>query len=228
MKSKSKVLIAPSILSADFANLAAEVQAVERAGADWVHVDVMDGHFVPNLTIGPVVVKSLRRRTKLPLDVHLMIENPEKYLPDFAKAGSTLTTVHWEACHHPQAVLKQMRKLGLKTGMSIKPKTPLDVLLPYVKDLDLALIMSVEPGFGGQSFMEDMMEKVRDLKGFILRKGYRCLVEVDGGINAVTASQAVRAGADVLVAGHAIFGSGRIGPDFRRLRASVDKSLRIR
>ena len=207
LKPGSKVHIAPSILSADFARLGEEVARVEKAGADWVHVDVMDGHFVPNITIGPVVVKWLKKHTALPLDCHLMIENPEKYIPAFAKSGAWLITVHLEACKDPAQVLKLIKDSGCRAGMSVRPKTPIETLAPYLKDLDLVLIMTVEPGFGGQEFMPDMMPKVEWLRKELSRTGKECFIEVDGGINAETAARTVRAGADALVAGNAIFGA---------------------
>jgi ribulose-phosphate 3-epimerase len=202
-----RVSIAPSILSADFARLSEEVKRVEKAGADWLHVDVMDGHFVPNLTVGPVVVKWLKKYTSLAMDVHLMIENPEKYVRAFAEAGGWLLTVHWEACRNPQKVIRLIKEAGCKAGLSIRPRTPIQKIKPYLKDLDLVLVMTVEPGFGGQSFMPEMIPKVRWVREQLRRLGGRCWVEVDGGINADTAPLVVRAGADALVAGSAIFGA---------------------
>lgn len=200
--SEKKVLIAPSILSADFSRLGEEIRDVEKAGCDWIHVDVMDGHFVPNLTIGPVVVKWMRKVTKLPLDVHLMIDEPSKYLEDFKKAGADWVTVHYEACQTDlRAVLEQIKALGLKRGVSVKPGTPAEVLAPFLSEIDLILVMTVEPGFGGQSFMEGAVHKVP-----YLRKKFRGLISVDGGINAETAKKVVSQGADVLVAGTSVFG----------------------
>ena len=214
-------LIAPSILSADFGRLADETQKVERAGADWLHVDVMDGHFVPNITAGPVIVRGLKRHTSLPLDVHLMIDSPEKYIPAFAKAGAWLITVHVEACRRPSEVIRLIKENGCKAGMSLRPRTPVERLGPYLKDLDLVLVMSVEPGFGGQEFMEDMMPKVRWTKDRFRRSNRKALVEVDGGINLETAPLAVQAGADVLVAGNAVFGKSDPGRALKALRAAV-------
>jgi len=200
--SEKKVLIAPSILSADFSRLGEEIRDVEKAGCDWIHVDVMDGHFVPNLTIGPVVVKWMRKVTKLPLDVHLMIDDPAKYLEDFKKAGADWITVHYEACQTDlRAVLEQIKALGLKRGVSVKPGTPAEVLAPFLSEIDLILVMTVEPGFGGQSFMEGAVHKVP-----YLRKKFHGLISVDGGINAETAKKVVSQGADILVAGTAVFG----------------------
>ncbi len=198
-------LVSPSILSADFARLSDEAKLVEKAGADWLHVDVMDGHFVPNLTIGPAVVKSLKKHTMLPLDVHLMITDPLKYAEPFAKAGAWGLTFHYEAVDDPKAVIDEFKRLGVKPGMSIKPKTPASVVFPFLKDLNLVLVMTVEPGFGGQSFMADMLPKVREITAKIKDLGSQCVVEVDGGIDANTGQQCVEAGAKVLVAGNSIF-----------------------
>lgn len=201
----SSILISPSILSADFAKLADEAKLMEKAGADWLHVDVMDGHFVPNLTIGPVVVKSLKKHTSLPLDVHLMITDPLTYAEPFAKAGSWGMTFHQEAVKDPSAVIKEFQRLGVKPGMSIKPKTPASAALPYLKDLNVILIMTVEPGFGGQSFMADMVPKIREISAYIRQNNLNCKIEVDGGIDERTGAVCVEAGANVLVAGNAIF-----------------------
>lgn len=180
---------------------------MERAGADWLHVDVMDGHFVPNITLGPVVVKSLKKHTLLPLDVHLMISDPVKYAEPFAKAGAWGLTFHLEAISNPQEVIDTFKKLGVKPAASIKPKTPASAILPYLKDLHHILIMTVEPGFGGQSFMADMVPKIREIAAYIQSNNLRCLIEVDGGIDTATGAQCVKAGADVLVAGNFIFGA---------------------
>ncbi len=198
---KRKLMIAPSILSADFARLGEEIQDVEKSGCDVLHVDVMDGHFVPNLTIGAPVVKSLRKVTKLPVDVHLMIDEPMQYIEEFRKAGSDWITIHVEATKQVGETLDFIKKLGAKAGISLRPKTPLSAIDPYLSKLDLVLIMSVEPGFGGQSFMPEMMDKVREL-----RKKFSGMISVDGGVNAQTASAAINAGADILVAGTAVFG----------------------
>jgi len=196
-----KIMIAPSLLSADFSRLAEEVRDVELAGCDALHIDVMDGHFVPNLTIGPLVVAALRKARKLPLDVHLMIDMPSRYISEFRKAGADWITIHVEAEKDALKTLQEIKKLGAKAGISLRPKTPVDMLLPYLPELDLILVMSVEPGFGGQSFMPDMMDKIK-----ALRPKFQGLISVDGGIGAGNASQALEAGADVLVAGSAIFG----------------------
>jgi ribulose-phosphate 3-epimerase len=220
----SRVCIAPSILSADFARLAEEVKRVEKAGADWVHVDVMDGHFVPNITVGPVVVKWLKKHTALPQDVHLMIEHPEKYIPVFAKMGADLQTVHLEACRRPGRVLRLIRESGCRVGLSVRPKTPIQKIKPFLKDLDLVLVMTVEPGFGGQSFMPEMLPKVRWVREELKRLRKTCWVEVDGGINSETAPLTVAAGADALVAGQAIFGDPRPEQALRNLRRSAQQA----
>ncbi|MFN0116797.1 MAG: ribulose-phosphate 3-epimerase [Elusimicrobiota bacterium] len=201
----SQVLISPSILSADFADLASAAKLMEKAGADWLHIDVMDGHFVPNLTVGPVVVKSLKKHTSLPMDVHLMITDPLKYAEPFAKAGAWGLTFHIEAVTDPIKVIQEYKKLGVKPGMSIKPGTPVSAIKPFLKDLNLVLVMTVEPGFGGQSFMRDMLPKVREISHYIRENRLDCKIEVDGGIDVLTGQETVAAGADVLVAGNAIF-----------------------
>ncbi len=198
-----RFLIAPSILSADFANLERELKAIAEAGADWVHVDVMDGHFVPNLTIGAPVVKALKKVTTLPLDVHLMIEKPERYVDDFVAAGATYLTIHVEATADPAACLRQIRSRGVKPGITLRPQTPVEEVLPLLPLCDLALVMTVNPGFGGQSFMADQAQKIVALKKEIERLKLNVLIEVDGGINAETVKHVQ--GADVLVAGNYIF-----------------------
>ncbi len=212
-------MIAPSLLSADFSRLAEEVRDVEKAGCDALHIDVMDGHFVPNLTIGPLVVAAIRKVTKLPLDVHLMIDQPSRYVAEFRKAGADWITVHVEAEKDVLGVLRMIRASGAKTGISLRPKTPVETILPYLPELDLILVMSVEPGFGGQSFMPDMMEKVK-----VLRPKFQGLLSVDGGIGAGNASQAVEAGADVLVAGSAVFGKADRTKAIREFREIFQKS----
>lgn len=196
-----KIMIAPSLLSADFGRLAEEVRDVEKAGCDALHVDVMDGHFVPNLTIGPLVVAALRKVSQLPLDVHLMISEPSRYIAEFRKAGADWITIHVEAERDVRGTLQKIRGLGAKAGISVKPKTSEDAVTPYLDMLDLILVMSVEPGFGGQAFMPDQMAKISSL-----RQNFKGLISVDGGIDPVTAPQAIAAGADILVAGSAVFG----------------------
>ena len=197
---KNKILIAPSILSADFSRLGEEIKAVEAAGADWIHVDVMDGNFVPNITIGPLVVRDIRKVTKLPLDVHLMIDDPGKYIDEFAKAGSDMITFHMEACGDPKGLISQIKAHGKKAGASIRPKTGSDVLKDILSDLDLVLVMTVEPGFAGQEFIKAALPKISQLRGLFKKD-----IEVDGGINSETSRLAVGAGANALVAGNAVF-----------------------
>ena len=212
--------IAPSILSADFARLGEELRAVTAAGADYIHVDVMDGHFVPNLTIGPVVVKALRPHSALPFDVHLMIAPVDPYIPDFAKAGADIITVHAEAGPHLHRSLQLVKHQGKKAGVSLNPATPISAIEHVWDDIDLVLVMSVNPGFGGQSFIPSQLEKIAELRRRIDRTGRPIELEVDGGINAETAPQVVAAGADVLVAGTATFtgGPAAYAENIRRLR----------
>ena len=207
------VRIAPSILSADFGRLAEEVRAVEAAGADVIHVDVMDGRFVPNLTIGPLVVRAVRAATKLPLDVHLMIVEPERYVEDFARAGADSISVHLEASPHLHRTIQHIKSLGKKASVALNPHTPLDGLDVVLPDLDMVLVMSVNPGFGGQRFIEAVLPKIEALRATITRRGLATDIEVDGGVAPDTVARVVGAGANVLVAGSAIFGAP--GHDYR-------------
>ncbi|MGA1862124.1 ribulose-phosphate 3-epimerase [Deferribacter thermophilus] len=201
------MIIAPSILSADFSRLGEEIKLVEEAGADWIHIDVMDGRFVPNITIGPVVVKSIRKVTKLPFDVHLMIVEPEKYIEDFVKAGADIITVHAEATNHLHRLVENVKMLGVKAGVSINPATSLSTIEEILPFIDMVLVMSVNPGFGGQKFIETSLQKIRRLKEMINNVGRDILIEVDGGVNDSNAKLLRDAGCDVLVAGSYIFGS---------------------
>ena len=214
-------MIAPSILSADFARLGEEITAVLEAGADVVHIDVMDGHFVPNITIGPLVVKAVRRITDAPLDVHLMIENADHYLEAFAEAGADWITVHPETGYHLHRTIGQIKTLGMKAGVVLNPATPLDSLEWVLDDLDLVMLMSVNPGFGGQSFISSSLDKVRRLKEMIDSRGLQVGIEMDGGIGPDNIGAAVEAGANIFVAGSAIFGQ----PDYRQVISRMKSSF---
>ena len=214
--------ICPSVLSADFTKLGEEIAHVERAGADFLHVDIMDGQFVPNITFGPIVVEAIRRMTRLPLDVHLMIVDPLRHLDAFARAGANHVTVHAEAVPDPAEAARAIRARGLRAGLTVKPGTPIERLVDAVPHLDLALVMTVEPGKGGQSFLEDSPERIARVRAAIDRGGHDCLLEVDGGISAGTAIVAVRAGADTFVAGHSIFRDADPPAALARIRAALD------
>jgi len=215
------IKIAPSILSADFSRLGEDIRAVDRAGADYIHVDVMDGHFVPNITIGPLVVEALRRVTEKPLDVHLMIENPDLYIPDFAKAGADIITVHQEAVPHLHRTVQLIKSLGKQAGVSINPATPVETLDVILDELDLVLVMSVNPGFGGQSFIPSALDKIRALRRRIGERGLTTELEVDGGVKVDNIGEVVAAGADVLVAGSAVFHSDDYAATIAALRANA-------
>jgi ribulose-phosphate 3-epimerase len=199
------VKIAPSILSADFARLGEEIVAVEKAGADYIHIDVMDGHFVPNITIGPLIVEAIRPVTKLPLDVHLMIENPDQYIENFAKAGADYITVHVEACRHLHRTIHHIKSFGIKAGVVLNPATPVESIQHILADIDMVLLMSVNPGFGGQSFIPEVLPKIRKVKEMADSIEKELEIEIDGGVNSETAKQCMEAGANVLVAGSAIY-----------------------
>ena len=200
-------IIAPSILSADFSWLGDEIKAVESAGADWIHADIMDGHFVPNITFGPMIVESVRRVTSLPIDVHLMIENPNDYIPAFAKAGASLISVQAEASIHLNRSVQLIRECGARPGVVLNPSTPVQTLEWIIDHVDYVLIMSVNPGFGGQAFIKNSLDKVRALRQLIQQKNLKTLIEIDGGVNEETITDIAAAGVDVFVAGSAIFGS---------------------
>jgi ribulose-phosphate 3-epimerase len=214
-------LIAPSLLSADFTNLGEAVLAAERGGADWLHVDVMDGHFVPNITLGPLVVKAIRRVATVPLDVHLMISEPDRYLEAFAEAGAARISVHAEVLPHLHRTVQRIQGLGMKAGVALNPSTPVVMLEDVVGDLDHVLVMSVNPGFGGQTFIPRSESKVRAVRELLSARGARALIEIDGGIDAANAARVVAAGVDVLVAGQAVFGSADPAAAIRELRAAV-------
>ena len=220
------VRIAPSILSADFARLAEEVSRLEKAGADWLHIDVMDGHFVPNLTVGPPIVDALRKVTTLPLDVHLMMTNPDAFIAEFAEAGADYLTVHVEACPHLHRTVQSIKERGVKAGVTLNPATPAVALSEIVRDADLILIMSVNPGFGGQKFIPSSLEKIAEVRTLIDRTRSHALLEVDGGIKPDNADAILSAGADVLVAGSAVFSGGDYAAAITALRAGHEPAAR--
>ena len=200
-------LIAPSILSANFSNLGQEIKAIEQGGADWIHADVMDGHYVPTITFGPMVVEAVKKITDLPIDVHLMIENPDLYIPDFVKAGAAWISVHAETCVHLNRTIQLIKETGSKAGVALNPSTPLSSIEWVLEYLDYVLIMSVNPGFGGQKFIPNSLDKIRKLKHMIQNRELSTLIQIDGGVNKKTIDEINKAGTDVFVAGSAIFGS---------------------
>ncbi len=213
------IKIAPSILSADFSILGEQVRTADSAGADYIHVDVMDGHFVPNITIGPLVVKALKKVTTKPLDTHLMIENPEKYIPRFAEAGSDILTVHIETCPKISETLKLIRSFGVRAGLTLNPGTPFLSIENYLGEIDFLIVMTVNPGFGAQSFMPDMVPKIKRASELKNKYNYNFEIEVDGGVSVNTIKLVYDAGAEVMVAGNAIFGKGTITDNIKALRA---------
>lgn len=213
--------IAPSILSADFSKLGDEIRSVENAGADWIHVDVMDGSYVPNITMGPLIVKAARNVTSLPIDVHLMIEDPDRYINDFAKAGASVISVHIEACVHLNRTIQIIKESGLRAGVALNPSTPLSSLDWILEYIDLAVIMSVNPGFGGQTFITNTLEKIRALRSMIECRNLSTLIEIDGGVCEENIEDISIAGSDVFVAGSAIFGS----PDYKKTIAGFKKKI---
>ncbi len=221
------LLIAPSILSCDFGRLREEVAAVAAAGADWIHVDVMDGHFVPNLTIGPLIVAAARPATTLPFDVHLMIERPDAFVPEFRKAGADSITVHAEACPHLHRSLQVIRATGARVGVSLNPHAPLALVEHVLDDVDLVLLMTVNPGFGGQRFIPNVLPKIRALRNLIENRGLNVDIQVDGGINCATAFDAASAGANVLVAGSAVFGTSNYRQAIDAIRAGAREQASV-
>ncbi len=216
--------IAPSILSADFSSLGTQIREAEKGKADWVHCDVMDGHFVPNITFGPLIVRALKRITKLPIDVHLMIQKPDDYIEQFIDAGANVVTVHQEACTHIRRTVKKIKKLGARAGVALDPSTPVSTLRGIIADLDLVLIMSVHPGFGGQKFIPRSLKKIAQSVDMIEATSSQALIEVDGGIDTTTAADVVNAGANILVAGYAIFSKKNISRAVQSLREAAQGS----
>ncbi len=219
-------LIAPSILSADFSILGDEIRSVEHAGADWIHVDVMDGHFVPNITMGPLVVEAVKKVTKLPIDVHLMIENPDLFISDFATAGATHICVQAETCVHLNRTIQLIREnQNIYAGVALNPSTPISALEWVLEDIDYVLIMSVNPGFGGQKFIENSLQKIQTLRQMITNGGYSTLIQVDGGVNNTTIGKIASAGADIFVAGSAIYNTNNYQESIAHFRRLIDEAL---
>ena len=220
-----QIKISPSILSADFSRLGEQVREVENAGVDYIHVDVMDGHFVPNITIGPLIVKALRPLTKLPMDVHLMSENPELYIRDFFKSGADIITVHQETCPHLHSTIKQIHDLGIRAGVSINPSTPVSTLEEIISEVDLVLLMSVNPGFGGQSYISSSTGKIKKLREMLDSCGSSADLEVDGGVNVETVCEIIGAGANSFVAGSAVFNDKKsVAENVRLLREKINST----
>jgi ribulose-phosphate 3-epimerase len=219
---KQKRMIVPSILSANFAHLQDDIKRVQSAGAQMLHLDIMDGHFVPNISFGPLVVAAINKFCSLPLDVHLMIEHPDKYLENFRDAGADIVTVHVEVCQHLHRTVSTIKSLGMKAGVSLNPATPITTIEEILPSVDLVLVMSVNPGFGGQKFIESSTDKVRQLRDLIKTKRLNPIIEIDGGIDVTTIKKAVEAGAEYLVAGNAVFGNGNIENNFKQLRQQIE------
>jgi ribulose-phosphate 3-epimerase len=217
------IKIAPSILSADFTRLGEEIKSIESAGADLIHIDVMDGHFVPNITIGPMIVEAVRRITHLPLDVHLMISDPDRYIDAFSKAGSDIITIHAEATIHLHRSIQYIKAKGIKAGVSLNPATPIDTIEYVLHELDMILIMTVNPGFGGQEFIPEIVPKIKELKSIIDERGYGAQIEVDGGIGPETINMVSSAGAEIFVAGSAIFNSRNYQETIALMRKNADQ-----
>lgn len=220
----TSIKIAPSILSADFSRLKDEIHAVEAAGADWLHVDVMDGHFVPNITIGPVVVESVRKVTSIPIDVHLMITDPDRYAPEFIEAGADWISVHPDTCNKPRATLNKIRELGARPSIAVNPDVPLSRIASYLVDIDMVLIMTVFPGFGGQAFIPDVLPKIEEARKTIDQQNLSVLVEVDGGIKVDNIARVMHAGGEVIVSGSGIFKTADYGETIRRMRQAVGQA----
>jgi len=216
------IKLSPSILSADFSNLLTDIKAVEEAGVELLHIDVMDGHFVPNISLGPLILNSIKGKTSLPFDVHLMIENPDKYIPEFAKAGADILTVHVEACPHLHRTIQNIKDFGMKAGVSLNPATPLYTIEDILEELDMVLIMSVNPGFGGQKFIESSLKKIEKLRRMIEDSGLDIDIEVDGGIKIDNVSRVVEAGANVIVAGSAIFTGNNINKNVTTFKERIN------
>lgn len=217
------ITFSPSILAADFAALGRDINAVEKAGADYLHFDVMDGHFVPNISFGLPVLRSVRKVTGLPLDVHLMISEPDRYLEEFIAAGADIVTVHWESEGDTRAQIRRIRELGAKASVSIRPGTPLAEILPLLPELDMVLIMTVEPGFGGQGFIPETIPKIRELRRIINEQGYACDIEIDGGVTRENVAEIAKYGANVIVAGSAVFAAADPGEALRELRRKTEE-----